>query len=187
LDDRWSPSLADLSAERIMHATESVVIARTYDVPSILKRAMYELIRLAGYGQTEREGVSSHDFRALVKAREQLTAVWMQTMSPYSPDFMMCASAAAPAEPVDPAAPAVPIRCTTGDPLLSGKAHHKLVHGSGIADDYMFDPLCGLQALIDTDWAAEGYCEACVKLRREVWSHRREKIWDNLNIWFGLD
>ncbi|KAJ7922276.1 hypothetical protein B0H13DRAFT_1983271 [Mycena leptocephala] len=126
-----------------MHATESVVIAPRAR-PIDPQAAMYELIRLAGYGQTERED-----------------------NVPVFPRLHDVASAAAPAEPVDPGP------CTR--------------HGSGIADDYMFDPLCGLQALIDTDWAAEGYCEACVKLRREVWSHRREKIWDNLNIWFGLD
>ncbi|KAJ7450470.1 hypothetical protein FB451DRAFT_1410440 [Mycena latifolia] len=33
----------------------------------------------------------------------------------------------------------------------------------------------------------DGFCAACVALRREVWVDRREKMWDNLDIWFGLD
>ncbi|KAJ7034191.1 hypothetical protein C8F04DRAFT_956750 [Mycena alexandri] len=192
LQDEWSPSLEDLSIERIPHATESVILARTCDVPSILKRAMYELVRLAGYGQTDREeGVTPADFRVLVRAREQLTAQWMQLTSPYSSDLMNCASAlAAAAQAADPAAPVpappAPMKCTTTDPLLSGKTHHKVVRESGIADDYLYDPLCGLQALIDADWDGEGYCEACVNLRREMWTNKREKLWDNLDIWFGL-
>ncbi|KAJ7450374.1 hypothetical protein FB451DRAFT_1052283, partial [Mycena latifolia] len=179
LEDKWSPLLADLLTAPLGHATESVVLARACDVPSILKRALYELVRLPGYGQTEREGVSARDLRALVRAREELTSVWMLTMSPYCPDLALCASTAP--------AGAVPARCTTLDALQAGKAHHKLVRESGVADDYLYDPLCGLQVLIDADWAAEGFCAACVALRHEVWAGRREKVWDNLDIWFGLD
>ncbi|KAJ7818971.1 hypothetical protein B0H14DRAFT_2837789 [Mycena olivaceomarginata] len=173
LEDMWSPALANLSTEEIQHATESVLLARECEPPAIRKRALYELVRLAGYGQSGREGVSPQDFRALVKAREHLTAAWMQTMNPYSLDLLVCARSASAAG--DAEAP----RCTTADPLLSGKAHHKL--------EYLYDPLCGLHALIEADWAAEGYCDACVKLRREVWANRREKIWDNLDIWLGLN
>ncbi|KAJ7181543.1 hypothetical protein C8R43DRAFT_869463 [Mycena crocata] len=195
LEDKWSPSLADLTNDRIKHATESVLIARSCDVPSILKRAMYELVRLAGYDQNEdQEGVSTRDFRMLIRAREELTAVWLMTTSesPFSPTFSTCASqpAAAPPTPVPapvPAAAVAAAQCTTLNPLLAGKAHHKLIRESGIADDYLYDPLCGLQMLIDADWAAEGYCAACVELRREMWANRREKVWDNLDIWFGLE
>ncbi|KAF7352185.1 hypothetical protein MVEN_01181700 [Mycena venus] len=190
LEDRWSPALADLSPERILHATESVLLARSCDVSSILKRTMYELVRLAGYGQTNRDvALSTQDLRALVTAREHLTGAWMQTMSPYSQDLMTCASTYAPvavngAAPAPAPAPAAP--CTTTEPLLSAKAHQKLVHQSGIADDYLYDPLCGLQALVEADWAAEGFCEACVKRRREAWASRRERIWEDLNVWLGL-
>lgn len=190
LEDKWSASITDLSSDRIAYGTESVLLARSCDVPSILKRAMYELVRSSGYGQPERDGgvsVSKRDFRALIKAREELTSVWMMTMSPYSLDLAVCPGMVGGGGGVEPAPVPVPVRCTTLDPLLAGKAHHKLVRESNIADDYLYDPLCGLQALIDADWAAEGYCQDCVALRREVWANRREKIWENLNIWFGLD
>ncbi|KAF8207759.1 hypothetical protein K438DRAFT_1450978, partial [Mycena galopus ATCC 62051] len=78
LEEKWSPELADLSSKRITYATESVLLARSCDVPKILKRALYELVRSAGYGQpTDRERVSSRDFGALVTAREHLTTAWM--------------------------------------------------------------------------------------------------------------
>ncbi|KAJ6464536.1 hypothetical protein C8R45DRAFT_1107418 [Mycena sanguinolenta] len=196
LEDRWSSALGDLSTEAIPHATETVLLARSFDVPTILKRALYELVRLAGYGQSDRDGgVSSQDYRALVNAREHLTTAWwqtMQTMTPYSPDLMFCASTPQPADPAvpapDPAAdPAVPppaqARCTTTDPLQSAKAYHKLVQASDVANDFLHDPLCGLRVLIDADWAGEGYCDACVKRRRDMWAHKREKLWENLDIW----
>ncbi|KAJ7721894.1 hypothetical protein B0H16DRAFT_1431624 [Mycena metata] len=200
LEDEWSPALEDLSPVSTPHATETVTLARTCGVPTILKRAMYELVRLAGYGQTDKEeGVTAADFRALVRAREQLTVEWMQITSPYSPDLMNCASArataiappvadqAAAAPPVPAPPPAAAVKCTTTDPLQSGKTHHKLVRESGIADDFLYDPLCGLQALIEANWEGEAYCEACLNLRREMWTNKRERLWDNLDIWFGLN
>ncbi|KAJ6603646.1 hypothetical protein B0H10DRAFT_1683115, partial [Mycena sp. CBHHK59/15] len=77
LEDKWSSELADLSTEPITYATESVVLARLCGILSILKRAMYELVRLAGYGQTDRENISTRDVKALIKAREELTSLWM--------------------------------------------------------------------------------------------------------------
>jgi hypothetical protein len=189
LEDQWSPSLSDVSTAPIGHATETVLLARACDAlpASVLKRAMYELVRLPGYGQTDRTGVSPRDFRALVKAREELTSLWMMTTSPYTPDLAVCASAAAAAAEAEPLAPApIPVPCTTLDPLQSSRAHYKLVRESSVADDFLYDPLCGLQALIDADWAAEGYCAECVRFRREMWGKRCEKVWENLDIWFGL-
>ncbi|KAJ7469915.1 hypothetical protein B0H11DRAFT_1731194 [Mycena galericulata] len=196
LEDRWSSSLTDLSKEAIGLATESIILARACDVPSILKRAMYELARRAGYGQNERDsgqGVATRDFLALVRAREELTAVWLKSISPYAPEFGTCAAAMAPAPAsvptpdAEPAPQPIPAACTTLDPLRSGEAQQKLVRESGIADDFLYDPLCGLQALIDSDWSAEGFCEACVGLRREVWTNTRERAWVDLDRWFGLE
>ncbi|KAJ7362393.1 hypothetical protein DFH08DRAFT_950661 [Mycena albidolilacea] len=155
----------------------SVCVLLANGVKSFKKKA---LIRLLGYGQNERKNVSAANLRALVRASKQLTALWMQTTSPYSPDLMVCASAAvrAGAAAVDAVAgvTAPAPSCTAAHPLRSIKAHQKLIHESGIADDYIWDPLCGFQVLIEADWGAEGYCYyACVERQREVWSNRREK------------
>ncbi|KAK6991763.1 hypothetical protein R3P38DRAFT_2659822 [Favolaschia claudopus] len=189
LEDQWSPDLAELSRARLPHATEIVVLARACDVPSLLKRALYELVRMAGYGQNDvNDGddrdpahtISTHDLRTLVKAREQLAAVWTQTTSPFSsPDFMVCASSQLPI-------PAAPVPCVVTDGFAFNKAYHKLVYEPHMMEEYLYDPVCGLKALMDADWEGEGFCEACVRLRREVWGKKREKVWENLDIWFGL-
>ncbi|KAJ7705029.1 hypothetical protein B0H17DRAFT_889516, partial [Mycena rosella] len=44
LEDMWSPLLADLVPAPITHTMESVVLMRTFAVPSILKCGLSELI-----------------------------------------------------------------------------------------------------------------------------------------------
>lgn len=60
------------------------------------------------------------------------------------------------------------------------------VRRSGLYEDCMYDPLCGLQRIIAIDWAAEGYCPGCVKARRDAWTRTREKIWEHLDLWLRL-
>ncbi|KDQ51620.1 hypothetical protein JAAARDRAFT_184840 [Jaapia argillacea MUCL 33604] len=59
------------------------------------------------------------------------------------------------------------------------------VHTSGIFQKYIYDPICGLQALIDAagEWEKEGYCYECVRTRIETWTDRRERLWDELEFW----
>jgi len=62
------------------------------------------------------------------------------------------------------------------------------VHDSGLYDEYQFDPLCGLQALIDIKWdEEEGWCSDCVRARREAWTRMRQKTWERIGVWMGLD
>ncbi|KAF9463193.1 hypothetical protein BDZ94DRAFT_1164397, partial [Collybia nuda] len=176
LEDMWSPNLADLTRNRIPFATESIALARHCNLSSALKRAMYELVRLEGFGQAEEAGsddgqdaddkenveISPADYRALVKARERLTTLWLTQMSPV-------------------------MACTSTNGTLSIQAHVKLVIDSGIYEEYHADPMCGFQALMDAPWAEEGFCEACIDTRKKAWVNGREKAWENLGLWFGLD
>lgn len=220
LEEMWSPDLALLTTARIPFATESIALARHCNLLSTLKRAMYELVRLEGFGQTEADSdderdandeefveLSPADYKALVKARERLTSLWLLTAT--SPkDFPDCSGPVAggiardndpPADPLNAnpnieSANAVGSRphqlaaagCTSTNRTLSMQAHAKLVIDSGIYEEYHADPICGFQALIDAPWAAEGFCEACVDTRRRAWAGGREKAWENLGLWFGL-
>lgn len=57
---------------------------------------------------------------------------------------------------------------------------------SSLSLDYDHDVLCGLQALIDHDWENDGYCEYCVKVRRDAWQRQRIQLWDNLSSWLKI-
>ncbi|KAJ7437007.1 hypothetical protein FB451DRAFT_1417054 [Mycena latifolia] len=60
---------------------------------------------------------------------------------------------------------------------LQSKAHHKLAREWGVADDYLYDSLCGIQAFIDAGWAAEGFCAACVARCGRAGARRCGIIW----------
>ncbi|KAG6855993.1 hypothetical protein H0H87_008641 [Tephrocybe sp. NHM501043] len=77
--------------------------------------------------------------------------------------------------------------CISGDITLFHRAHTKLVDASGMLQRYRCDPVFGLQALLDAPWAKEGLCEKCVNTRKEGWQAERERIWDEIGVWFGVN
>lgn len=48
------------------------------------------------------------------------------------------------------------------------------------------DPLDGLQRLVEIDWVSRGYCMDCAKGRREVFTKKREELWNRLDGWLHL-
>lgn len=221
LQNMWSQDLDDLTTDRIPFATESIMLARRCKVPGVLKHAMYELVRLEGFGQNdpddeddleekekkdEKHGLPTSVVAALVRGREKLTSMWMLSAAPLSKNFEHCVGEtgaptpsgedACPGKSTDSEALPTPTSsepseppniCTTLSPSLSIQAYTKIVHVSGIFEDFHADPLCGLQALIDAPWVEEGFCDACVKHRQTIWGREQERAWENLAIWFGLN
>jgi hypothetical protein len=213
LESMWSPRLADLSTDRIPHATESLALARLCGLTRVKKRAMYELVRSHGYAQNDEEDddddeddesgerdaddegdvqrkrkrssrrvrLANADKDALTRAREQLTSMWILTAGSVAKNFMQCPGANLAPQNDTPAQQP----CTTTTPGLP-LAHMRLVHESGLMEEYAFDAVCGLQALMDAPWAEAGFCEPCVEMRRKAWQGASEKVWQNLGIWFGL-
>ena len=49
----WPSELSKLNAEVIPNASETIVLAKRCDMPELLKRAYYELLRTGGLGQDE--------------------------------------------------------------------------------------------------------------------------------------
>ncbi|KAG1761742.1 hypothetical protein EDD22DRAFT_779334 [Suillus occidentalis] len=168
LENAWSSSLTDLTAESKSNAVEVVVLARTCGIESVLKRAFYEMVRVSGYGlgdgeldSADGEEISRADERRLERMREHLISSWSQDCGAHG----LC-----------------PAMCWKQD------AWERRVHDSGLYDEYQFDPLCGLQALIDIKWdEEEGWCSDCVRVRREAWTRMRQKTWERIGVWMGLD
>ncbi|KAF8649922.1 hypothetical protein AX16_005479 [Volvariella volvacea WC 439] len=303
LEDRWSPALVDFSPAKEPYATESIVLARQCNLPNILKRALYELVRQEGFGQVDDEDdedlmddededdsssvnsedagadgmdvdnenpgsskqkskkrknikskkrtvkkarLSSKDYRVLVRARERLTQIWTTAAaSPNSSLTGQCVlvinggqSKPGPSKAViikqekgkkeeeeestseeeseedengqhkdqktkappnaNKKKPAVEAEsdyelpgkpaCISGQSDAVTRVHNKLVHQSGVFERYLYDPICGYDALIGMKdkWRQAGYCTACVDRMCKSWRRGRAKCWDNLDIWFGL-
>ena len=56
-------------------------------------------------------------------------------------------------------------------------------------DDRRMDPISALEVMVvEIDWAKEGgFCVDCIKSWKEIWTKDRERIWDSLGFWLGLD
>ncbi|OAX37283.1 hypothetical protein K503DRAFT_667710, partial [Rhizopogon vinicolor AM-OR11-026] len=86
LENAWSSALTDLTTETKANAVEVVALARSCGVESVLKRAFYEMVRVAGYGLSDGEldgsdgeefqEISRADERRLERMREHLISTW---------------------------------------------------------------------------------------------------------------
>ncbi|KAG1758029.1 hypothetical protein EDB19DRAFT_1622579 [Suillus lakei] len=187
LENAWSSSLADLTTESKPNAVEVVVLARSCGIESVLKRAFYEMVRMTGYGlgdggeldSGDGEGlreISRADERRLERMREHLISAWSQVAVRVDRSFKC------------PNPSKETIRTPGMGHILPANAWERRVHDSGLYDEYQFDPLCGLQALIDIKWdEEEGWCSDCVRARREAWTRMRQKLWERIGVWMGLD
>jgi hypothetical protein len=253
LEENWSEDIRKLSVERLNNASETISLGRQYNIPGVLKRAFYELLRTAGFGQSamgdseyeaedkedggdeeqdgerenstdeeeegpEGDGVDNEgdgdngdeqegdvhesgndeevamsnagddtgestpseptvdgeddcaipldDIRRLVNAREHLTTAWILAAASV-PTCFPCLDKKA-------------CRC------MSALLWTKVVHTSGMFEDYLYDPICGFDALINVKWETEGVQRGCIIVRADAWRKQQQKLWDNLDLWLEL-
>ncbi|OBZ65021.1 hypothetical protein A0H81_14972 [Grifola frondosa] len=192
----WPADLERLSSTPTPHATETTVLARQCDVPEVLKRALYELLRTPGFGQDvslylegEEGGsarLSPSDILRLVTARDALQREWITlTRDPPHPSALPCQLQKIPADALDPervpareqcaAAWSAGVKSWTAD-VLQGD-----IFKSGFTD--VFE---GLEKLIEMDWKGMGFCVGCVVARREAWREVKAELWKKLDGWLGL-
>ncbi|KAH7921242.1 hypothetical protein BV22DRAFT_1096794 [Leucogyrophana mollusca] len=181
-EERWSHHLSDVSEERIPHALEMAVLGRRYDVPRVLKRAFYEVLRTGGFAlanvtqaESESTTLDTDDIYRLFAARENLTLAWVSATACVDPSFVCPEHEAGSSGPGD--CPTTAAKCATWN---------EQVHAAGLFDRYMYDPICGLEALMDIDWEAEGWCEECIQMRVDAWTRMRTRLWTTLEMWLEL-
>lgn len=187
LQEMWPAGLSKLSSKRIPHACEAVALARKCNMPEIIKRAFYELLRRSQLGQDDdgdfedpemaEKRVSRGDLIRLIKAREELTSRWVRYID--NPPDIPCplASEATLSE--------------AGQKCAQAREQNHMnwqdkVKNSDIYHDYLHDPLCGLQQLSEIDFRPLGYCDGCLNAWRDVWSKQRDKWWDQLDVWLAI-
>lgn len=225
LRDMWPTSLAKVTETRIPHAAATVVLARTCNEPSLLKRPFYELLRTAFLGQEKVDDVldvsspdeideearyqiiSRKDLVSLIRCDKLMLLRWLQVVArPPSPPSYPCPltiqEAHIPALEEGPqGGPPNDMAVDVSVPPEQAAARekcqeaHKCFHlhwaqkvrDSGLFEEYTSDPICGLERLCEIDWAQFGFCEGCVSSWRMSWQNTREKLWNDMDLWFGLD
>lgn len=193
LEEMWPNTLASVTPMRKLFAAETLKLARDCEVPTVLKRVLYELVRRGGFGLPDVEddiedcederNITFADSRTLISAREHLVQEWVLL------------AACAPAR-----------LCNVEE------QHHndpstwaRLVHKKGIFEERMYDPLVGLGVLanirfqgspypegaevgvLGIGWKKSNWCPTCAPLMVKSFMTARQKIWEKLDIWFGIE
>ncbi|KIM80535.1 hypothetical protein PILCRDRAFT_822256 [Piloderma croceum F 1598] len=80
LNEAWPSDLDSFVIDFKWHerAAETVTLARTFNVPSLLKRALYELLRTPGFSKDPANDLSKDDIIILSRAREHLSHAWIK-------------------------------------------------------------------------------------------------------------
>lgn len=199
LENTWPNTLEDTSDD-LDYAADTLFLARRHNINSIVKRALYELVKSEGFeqrvdedmedGENQSAVLSASDVSLLVRTREKLTVFWMRKAIP--PPQSTCKS------------PNYTPACRTCA-VTKHRAHElykELVHDSKIFENYMYDPIEGVQILCSVPWIegevwcgstprgllrTTGYlCFACAKAWRAIWRAERTKLWNDIDNWFEL-
>jgi hypothetical protein len=167
----WPDNLDAVSAKRLPYALETIALARECNVPGPLKRAFYELLRTPEFFSAEGfRALSLVDIHCLHRARNRLVSSWTAaTISP--PTSFTCSN-----HPLTDTHKAI---------------WYAAVLQSGIFQDYLYDPICGLdEVLLGINWDEELNstlsCETCNKGRRETWLKQKVELWKKLDGWLEL-
>jgi hypothetical protein len=204
LEDQWPEDVNELTTDRVKYAADTVLLARRCNVNSILKRALYELVRAEGFMQettgddggneanSDQSVLSASDISLLLYTREQLTTFWMGKALP-------------PVQPSTCISPEDSQRYKNCALRHGAHAMYRtLIHDSRLFEKYRYDLICGLDAFSDAPWVRgekwrsnygkdlptsnSGHlCSACAKRWRNIWREEQDKLWDNMDTWFELN
>ncbi|KAF8335233.1 hypothetical protein F5887DRAFT_892062 [Amanita rubescens] len=202
LEHKYPNRLNKLTTKRVEYAASTVQLARQCNVNSVLKRALYELVRAEGFKQetepntddyeeavyNQSEALTIFDYSLLVHAREQLTTFWFGKIFP-PPAINGCQNHTYSA--------------CAANWGKSPSIYKKLVLDSKIFERYRYDPICGLDAISNAPWCRgetwpstygqglpiienDHLCHACAQKWRSSWREEKSMLWNKLDTWFEL-
>ncbi|KAF8351845.1 hypothetical protein F5887DRAFT_1277607 [Amanita rubescens] len=205
LEDQWPNDISELTTDRVKYAADTVLLARRRNINSVLKRALYELVRAEGFMQettgddgdgeadSDQSALSASDISLLLYTREQLTTFWMGKIH-------LPAQASKCISPVGSQSYKNCVLRVYG----ADSMYKTLILGSKVFEKYRYDPICGLDAFCDAPWVCgetwplnygkdlptsnSGYlCSACATKWRSIWREEQNKLWDDMDTWFELN
>ncbi|KAG6873544.1 hypothetical protein C0995_014414 [Termitomyces sp. Mi166 len=192
LSAMWSADLADVGIDKIECPTESLALARQCALFPVVKRTLYELVRLSNFGQTKivpgnvsaasMVRLGPYDKDLLLTAREYLGIAWRKALD--VDRFPTCVAQQGIVDGTGTSAENIPA-CAATNHVLSLVAHHEIIKEHDILA-FEYDPVSGLQVLAAAPWKEKGFCQACVEQRQNYWLKERERIWQKLDEWFEV-
>jgi len=161
-----------VSKQQIPFATESIALARKCSLPSVLKRAFYELVRgpdddLNSSGTI----LSVNDVTQILRARLWLMKAWQDLA--LRPEYAVGEVAACTC--------AAYSRCGSIVIRSPERRREGLEPYFDCLKRYAQDPICGLGQLCDLRWEDEGFCGDWIIERKRSWKKAKEDLWDRLD------
>ncbi|KAJ6576981.1 hypothetical protein DFH09DRAFT_1450608 [Mycena vulgaris] len=175
--EMFSDDLRYLDFKTVPNPTAAVILGRQFNLPGILKRVFYELIR----AQPEKpadwdgdddtapvhslQGLDAVDLIRLMDAQKRIAAAWLTVLSP------------------------VGEKCPASNPCAAARRYVSwtvLIGGDQLLQKVKYDPICGLDALLWVQWVGHGFCERCVATRKASFVAKKNEIWDNLDDWLNI-
>lgn len=179
------PTLSVPSKCRFNDALKILKVSRECAVPTLRKRAFYELLRSVAFWKAVADnrrglGLADADLFALFSARNALQQRWSALIFtwPY-PGSEMC-----PAQGVQGS--------RTCNPRLLKLHLRRAIWRADIIEskDYeagIQDPIGWLGVLVNKkDFSGQGWCETCLKERRTAWLEAQTSWWALLDSWVDL-
>ncbi|KAF6748847.1 hypothetical protein DFP72DRAFT_911381 [Ephemerocybe angulata] len=195
LSEAWSGELlatggfSEKGLLRLEDAPDVVAVGRMCGLPSVVKRAMYELLKDQTFGQgAGGKSLSTEDIMRLVHLRSSMQRMWVQQTTTYPPDLLPCRVPLPPKPPgQQKSAHQGPVCIALHKHLAARDVHRKLVIESGIQDAFMCDFFNGMKELVNLPWASEGFCADCVGRLHARWGWSMTKpIWDRCTNLVGV-
>ncbi|KAH9918696.1 hypothetical protein B0H21DRAFT_895581 [Amylocystis lapponica] len=173
LCEMWPRTLSRLSSSRTAYPSETILLAQQCNVPEV--------------SSAHTTSSSARPLRASHRDTREAPGEWVQvTRAPPAPSAVPC-----PLEHIhangslNPGLLPTLQKCRDARAADSERWSTEVVR-SAVFDEYMYDPLVGLDRLVDMDWAGMGHCVGCVNARREMWTEKKEKLWAQLDEWLRL-
>ncbi|KIK71439.1 hypothetical protein GYMLUDRAFT_235759 [Collybiopsis luxurians FD-317 M1] len=177
----WSSDITKINSQSLRTITDCFMIldlSKTLDFPSLKKRALYDLIRakapsnpvtLSKLTTTFSDAAFvSHILQVVSMARQIFAESWADRACLDIPG-LPCADSDS---------------CVTTRNLKDAYMDYMHHPKDGLYKRYLFDPVAGLQALVDLAWEKPGEgefnptrCSACIERMKDAWRADREALW----------
>ncbi|KAH9835033.1 uncharacterized protein C8Q71DRAFT_138270 [Rhodofomes roseus] len=202
--DAWPAGLRKLEPsptdDQQNFARETIKLARRCNIPSVLKRAFYELLRSPGFMQVDdntnlmgddewaqdpQRALSYTDLLRLIRARGHLQHAWVKAAQPPIPSSLPCHLEAIPEVNLDEAQKPVRDGCRAARNKSATWWMEQVIQAP-LFEQGLLDPFTAMEELYEVDWAELGFCAGCVNARTEQWEEEQVRLWDELDQWLGL-
>lgn len=174
LQKTWPRELDSYDNSAIPFAADTIILAKQYRVPNVLKRAYYELLTNADMNQepSSYTKLPSEDLYLLVETRNILLHEWMSLIAVSS--LQEC--------PTESETPQYDALSWSG----RKKKWYKIIYESGLAEEWTYDPITGIDNLIGAKWATDEFCTKCIKKMKSEWQEKKEELWEKLDEWLHI-